>query len=201
MLSLGLGASLAEAQPAPTNNYPQWVIADWQWRLSLPAKASAPGSCITRAQNGPVWFLTSSDTGRSTSVTCSIPTGRSIMLDSPSVECFSVGPAAFQAGADAVLRKCALSQWRRHPGGLTVSVDGVALQPAGFVIGTGAFAFTQPRRDNLTHTPGHTRGRAAVYGSASILSPLNPGFHTLVERISYSHTSVVEQVVYHLIVG
>lgn len=199
VLAASVGAPAAAAQPTATNDYNQWVIADWQWRLSLPAKASQPGSCISRAQSGPVWFL--SPGSNATSINCAIPAGRSIMLDAPSVECFSVGPAALRPATDLVLRHCALAQWRQHPGGLTVTVDGAALQPAGFIIGTSAFSFTQPRRDNLTHVPGHTKGRAAVYGSASILSPLNPGVHTLVERISYLRTSVVQQVVYHLTVG
>jgi hypothetical protein len=82
-----------------------------------------------------------------------------------------------------------------------VSLDGRALVPAGYIIATDAFAFTQPARGNLTHTAGHTHGLAAVYGSASILGPLSSGTHTLVERLVYSNTAVAQQVTYHLTVG
>jgi hypothetical protein len=199
-LGTGAGPSLAGAEPAATNDYNHWVIAEWQWRLSLPVAASKKGSCISRSQQGPIWFLAASDKGHAISVRCVVPAGRSIMLDAPSVECSTVGRPALRAGTDAVLRRCARRQWQRHYGGLTVSLDGAALRPAGYIIATDSFPFTQPARGNLTHTPGRTHGRAAVYGSASILSPLSPGPHTLVERLAYSHTSVVERVTYHLTV-
>jgi len=197
----GFAASVAGAQAtASTNDYSHWVVADWQWRLSLPLRASKPGSCISRSQRGPMWFLTTGEKGSNISVQCAIPAGRSIMLNAPSVECSAVGSAALRAASSAALQRCAKRQWNRHPGGLSVSVDGTALSPAGYIIATDAFAFTQPAHGNLTHTPGRTRGLAAVYGSASILSPLSSGTHTLVERIDYSHTAVAEQVTYHLTV-
>lgn len=200
VVGIGVWPSVAGAEAPPTNDYGQWVIAEWQWRLSLPIMASKKGSCITRSQQGPMWFLAASDKGRNISVRCVIPAGRTIMLDAPSVECSTVGPAALRPGSDAVLQRCAKRQWQRHSGGLNVTLDGKALQPAGYIIATQAFSFTQPARGNLAHTVGHTHGRAAVYGSASILGPLSPGLHTLVQRLVYAHTSVVEVVTYHLTV-
>lgn len=201
-LGSGVAASVAGAQATvATNDYGHWVIADWQWRLSLPLRASKQGSCISRAQHGPMWFLTTGEKGRNISVKCAIPAGRSIMLNAPSVECSTVGPAALRPAATAALQRCAKRQWDRHPGGLNVSLDGRALVPAGYIIATDAFAFTQPARGNLTHTAGHTHGLAAVYGSASILGPLSSGTHTLVERLVYSNTAVAQQVTYHLTVG
>lgn len=199
-LGIGICPSVAVAELAPTTDYNHWVIAEWQWRLSLPVTASKKGSCITRSQQGPVWFLATSDKGRAVSVSCVVPAGRSIMLNAPSVECSTVGRPASRASSDAALQRCAKRQWRRHSGGLSVIVDGQALRPAGYIIATSAFTFRQPARGNLTHTPGRTQGRAAAYGSASILGPLSPGIHTLVERLAYSHTSVVEVVTYHLTV-
>ncbi len=95
VLGIGIWPSVAGAQAVPANDYGHWVIAEWQWRLSLPATASKPGSCITRSQRGPIWFLTASGQGQAISVSCVIPAGRSIMLDSPSVECSAVGRAGF----------------------------------------------------------------------------------------------------------
>ena len=200
-LSLGAGPAFAGAQSAATNDYNHWVIAEWQWRLSLPVTASKPGSCITRSQQGPIWFLDSSDKGNTVSINCVIPADRAIMLDAPSVECSAVGPPALRPGSDAALRRCAKRQWDRHSGGLNVTLDGEALSPAGYIIATDAFPFRQPARDNLTHTPGHRQGRAAVYGSASIMGPLSSGTHTLVERLVYTNTAVAQQVTYHLTVG
>jgi hypothetical protein len=184
-----------------TNDYGHWVIADWQWRLSLPLKASKSGFCISRAQSGPMWFLTTGERGPNISVKCAIPAGRSIMLNAPSVECATVGRAALLTTSTAALQRCAKRQWDRHPGGLNVTLDGKALHPAGYLIATDAFTFTQPAQGNLTHTPGHTHGLAAVYGSASILGPLSSGTHTLVERLVYTNTAVAQQVTYHLTVG
>jgi hypothetical protein len=200
VLGIGICPSVAAADLSPTNDYGHWVTAEWQWRLSLPITAAKHGSCITRSQQGPMWFLASSDQGSSITVECVIPDARTLMLNSPSVECSAVGPAALRPDTDAVLQRCAKRQWQQHSGGLSVTVDGKALRPAGYIIATGAFSFTQPARGNLAHTLGPTHGRAAAYGSASILGPLSPGFHTLVERLAYAHTSVVETVTYYLTV-
>lgn len=202
LVGIGVGASVAEAgSAAATNDYPHWLVAEWQWRLALPVTASKKGVCITRSQHGPIWFLASSDEGSVVSDTCAIPAGRSVMLDVPSVECSTVERPRFHAPTDAFLERCAKRHWQRYSGGLKLTIDGRALKPAGYIIETGAFPFTQPARDNLTNTPGRTRGRAAVYGAASILTPLSRGTHVLVLLVGYDRTSISERVTYHLTVG
>jgi hypothetical protein len=123
------------------------------------------------------------------------------MLYTPSTECSTVEPAPFHATTNAGLMRCANRLWRHGPGWLTLTLDGVNIQPAGYVGGTRAFAFKMPAHNNFLRVPGRTRGRAAVYGSASILRPLNPGTHTLVQTDGFSNTSVYNRITYRLTVG
>jgi hypothetical protein len=102
---------------------------------------------------------------------------------------------------DAGLQRCAKAYWQGHQGELNVTLDGTALNPPGYVGATGAFAFTMPAHNNYLHLPGRTKGRAAIYGSATILRPFSPGTHTLVAVDAFAHTSYGVQVTYHLTVG
>ena len=182
--------------------YGQWVAADWQWRLSQPNTTPNKTSCITAGQRGPVWFLGGSGVkSRVITRTCSIPTGRYLMLDSPSIECSTVEAPPFHAMTDAGLMRCAKAYWQRHQGTETVTLDGVRLQPPGYLGGTAAFAFKMPGHNNLLGVPGRTHGLAAVYGAASMLQPLSAGSHTLIQVEAISHASVYYKIAYQLTVG
>lgn len=80
-------------------------------------------------------------------------------------------------------------------------LDGVSLNPVGYHGATAAFGFKMPARNNLLGLPGGTHGRMAVYGDASILRPLSPGTHTLVQVAGYHHTSIGYTTTYQLTVG
>jgi hypothetical protein len=123
------------------------------------------------------------------------------MLSTPSADCSTIEPRPFHAGTDAGLMRCASRRWRRNEGGLTVTLDGVTLEPSGYVGATRAFGFTMPAQNNFLHLTGQSRGRMAVFGAASILRPLRPGMHTLVQAFSYAHTSIYVKVTYRLTVG
>jgi hypothetical protein len=97
--------------------------------------------------------------------------------------------------------RCAKADWQHNPGELSVSLDGVNLKPPGYVSGTTAFSFTMPAHNNWILAPGHTHGRMAVYGAASLLRPLSPGMHTLVIESGYEHSRYVAHIRYQLTVG
>jgi hypothetical protein len=208
---VGVGVSAAAPQPTPLvpgggsvagRGYGQWVAAALQWRLSLPNVTSNRTSCFTAGQHGPVWFLSGSEVNASVITrTCAIPAGRYLMLFAPGARCSTVDRAPFHATTDTGLMRCAKRQWKRYTGAETVTLDGVTLQPAGYVGGTVAFAFKVPAHNNWLLVPGRTQGRMAVYGAASILRPLSPGTHRLVQIYGYSHTPIHYKVTYQLTVG
>jgi hypothetical protein len=211
-LALGVGVSIAASQSGPLvpggtsvagHSYGQWVAAAWRWRLSLPAVTSNKTSCLTKSQHGPVWFLgESASTSTAITETCAIPGGRYLMFYTPSYDCSTVERAPFHATTNAGLRRCAKAWWQYRQGFLRLTLDGVNLVPAGYYGGTRVFNFKMPAHNNWLHAPGHTHGRIAVYGSASILRPLSPGSHTLVQFGGFSGVpSSYEKTTYKLTVS
>lgn len=206
---VGVDVSAAASQATPVvpghelvagRGYGQWEAAAWQWRLTQPNITSNRTSCFTAGQHGPVWFLAGSANTVSRK-TCAIPAGRYVMLFAPAGDCSTVERAPFHATTDARLVRCAKTDWLHFQGFLGVSLDGVNLKPAGYLGGTGAFAFRMPAHNNWLHVPGRTHGRIAVYGAASILRPLTTGSHTLVVVSGYLHPFSRYKLTYHLTVG
>jgi hypothetical protein len=207
---VAVGVSAAATRPSPLvpgggsvagRGYAHWVAAAWRWRLSQPRITSNRTSCFTAGQHGPVWFIGSTVTAAVYSRTCAIPAGRYLMLYTPITECSTVEPPPFHATTNAGLMRCAKRLWERGPGWLTLTLDGVNIQPAGHVGGSPAFAFQMPAHDNFLRVPGRTHGRAAVYGFGSILRPLSRGTHTLVQTDGFSKSSIYNKITYKLTVG
>jgi hypothetical protein len=160
------------------------------------------GKVLVLAQRGPVWFLgASAGTPAVHTYTCTIPAGRYVMLDPPSIDCSTLEAPPFHATTNAGLTRCAKTQWQQHQGRDSLTLDGVKLQPAGYVTRTRPFAFRMPTNNNILELPGRTRGRAAVYGEASILPPLTTDTHMLVQRAGYAHTTTSWTVTWRLTVG
>jgi hypothetical protein len=188
LLLAGFGTASLAAPSSPLvprgelvggRDYGEWLAAAYQWRLALPSVMADKTSCITKSQHGPVWFLgIDPNTGA-----CNVPSGVYLMLFTPSFDCSTVERPPLHATTNAGLRRCAKGLWARYPGAETMTLDGVPLRPPGYVVATAAFHFTMPERNNWLQVRGHTSGRAAVYGLASILRPLSPGVHTLVQVV------------------
>jgi hypothetical protein len=191
----GFGATSLAAPSAPSvprgelvggRGYGEWLAAAYQWRLSLPGVMADKTSCITKSQHRPVWFLGIDPTTE----TCNVPSGVYLMLFTPSFDCSTVERPPLHATTNAGLRRCAKRLWSRYPGAETATLDGVPLRPPGYLVATAAFHFTMPERNNWLQVRGHTSGRAAAYGLASILRPLSPGVHTLVQVVPpFANTS------------
>jgi hypothetical protein len=161
--------------------YGQWVAAAIRWRISQPDVTSNRTACLSAGQRGAVWFRDQSDTHAAViRITCAVPAGHYMLLDGPSSFCSTLDS---YARTSAGLRLCARRRWNQVQGSETVTLDGVKLSPPGYVGGTAAFAFTMPAHNNWLQKPGHTHGRMAVYGDATVLRPLRAGAHILVETI------------------
>jgi hypothetical protein len=122
------------------------------------------------------------------------------MLFAPNGDCSTIEPTPFHATTDAGLKRCARRLWRAHWGGEELTLDGTAIEPAGYVGGTGVFQFRMPILNNVLGVNGLTGGRAAEYGAASILRPLSPGTHTLGLIDSFIRPTAVYKAVYTLTV-
>lgn len=184
------------------HDYGYWAAARWRWRVSLPAVVPGKTSCFSAHQPGAVWFLGASNVLPSAvPVACRMPAGRYLVITGPGGECSTVEHPPFYAATDAGLKRCALRWWHAHKGGESLTLDGAAISPAGYLVETSVFQFTMPAHNNYLHVPGRTHGRAVYYGAASILRPLSPGTHTLVWVESYTHPNSFLKVTYELTVG
>ena len=165
--------------------YAQWEAKAWQRDIahlrSHHALAPSTLPCVTNGQHGPVWFLSGDlyDFGRTFTETCTVPAGRYVFIDYPSVEC-STPP--FHAKTNAGLLRCARSF---RPGASSLAFDGQVLSPSGVVVATAVFGFSMPAKHNWLEVPGKTGGHAAAAGQGLMLGPLTPGVHTLVRVYQY----------------
>jgi len=168
-------------------SYAQWVVAGWKYDISFLHTYRAAGplteSCSTRGQRGPVWILGEDDyvDGPSSRVTCSLPAGSYVLVPGLGDMCTTVLPGTpLYAPTDAGLRRCAKHNWRGLETREELVLDGVHLSTRTALVLTPVFRFSMPARNNWLSAPGHTRGRAVVYGGARLLQPLAPGRHSLV---------------------
>lgn len=169
-------------QAVGSATYAQWETAGWQWLLahvhSFPSATPGVTRCVSTGQNGPVWCLAGDgDSDAFYSRTCTIPAGRYLLIDGPSVDCSTVEPPPSHATTTTGLVNCARSFG--VPAG-NLAVDGKVISPVGVPTATGVFSFTMPAADNVLAVPGATSGRAAAFGLPVMLRPLPPGRHTVV---------------------
>jgi hypothetical protein len=169
-------------------SYSQWEKSAWQWDLAhlhrYPNPPSAGTQCVSAGQHGPVWFLRGdSYPGHAITRTCKIAAGRYLFIDVPTVECSTVEPAPYHAVTDAGLRRCVRSF---RPATSSLELDGKAVKPTGFLVGTPVFSFTMPPAHNLLGVSGQTHGRAAADGHVIMLRPLARGAHTLVRTTAFA---------------
>ena len=169
--------------------YSKWVVAWQRWRAELPIKAApSTTSCISAGQRGPVWFLAGISQPYEHVITrnCSVPAGRYVMLDLPSVTCSDVVPDDRFPTTPRGLQGCARAFW--HDVGdprPRLVLDGTAIAPPGYVVRTRAFRIHFPARNNVFYAHGQTTGMMAADGFAVLLRPLAPGTHKVVQGISY----------------
>jgi hypothetical protein len=184
--------------------YSKWSVAWEQWRESLPIKAAPDDtSCITAGQKGPVWFLAGNTQAEEHVITrnCSVPAGRYLMLNLPSVTCSDVNPDDHFPTTPRGLQHCARVFWHyvgdAHP---RLILDGTRITPSGYVVRTRAYPVHFPRRNNIYRVRGQTHGMEAAAGFSVILRPLTPGTHKITQGISYT-SDINRVVIYRLTVG
>jgi hypothetical protein len=184
--------------------YSKWSVAWEQWSAALPRHAAPDNqSCISAGQRGPVWFLFGNAQPDEHVITrnCTVPAGRYLMLNLPSVTCSDAVRNDRFANTPRGLQRCARVFWHDigdpHP---RLVLDGTAITPPGYVVRTRAYAIHFPERNNVFGVRGQTHGMEAAAGFSAILRPLSPGTHKLVQGISY-RGDINRVVIYRLTVG
>lgn len=164
-----------------------WEVTWNRWVLGFPlAELETGTTCLPQTSTGPVWFLSGRGDARTqvSSVDCTVPASSFILLGVPEVECTDLVPAPGFATTNHGLRRCARSYWQKladhHP---RLFFDGQPL-PHGPIVHTPVFHFTLAAEDNVFGLVA-TGGRAAVVARATMLQPLTPGVHTLIQGIRY----------------
>jgi hypothetical protein len=179
----------------------QWEVAYDRWLFGFTRTAATSGDCLPSPGSGPVHFLAAGgpDDVHVISADCTVPAGEYLLLAGPLLQCADVIPLPRRWRGPAGLKRCAREGWSEvadpHP---RLVLDGNPI-PTGAVVHPDAFRLTMPARDNLFGMPGRRHAHAALVGRPTLIRPLVPGHHTLIQGIHYrvTHNYVV---VYNLTV-
>lgn len=161
--------------------YGEWLAKWWNWTLSIPATqhprdSYTPEKCAVN-QEDPVWFLADQLGGREER-TCTIPSGRAILIPLLVGECDSSIP---ELRSDQDLRRCAMAG--NEHGVIEAAVDGIKLKnPEQYRTQSGFFNATIVEGNIYEAPSGTFRGFAD--GFFVILEPLPPGKHDVDLKVS-----------------
>jgi hypothetical protein len=184
--------------------YGEWTAKWWTWIMTIPKNLSPAddntGARCPQGQNGPVWFLAGSLTGKADR-TCTIPAGKAILFPILNSECSYAEFPKLKTESD--LRKCAVSEVNQVTH-VEATVDGVPLQKSQILrIQSPMFNFSFPD-NNIFGAP---KGPTSAVGDGFwvFLQPLSPGKHDIAFKgvqIQFTTTGTVNQaqvIGYHLI--
>ena len=142
---------------------------------SLPPVASTPP--CANGQSGNVWFLYGVFLPYTT-VTCTVPAGKALFFPIVDTECSSLESFPFHGDTPEQRKACAKA-WIDNVSGLAASIDGISVQNlAPLRSRSGDFSFTVPNNNTLVGA-GPAWGFSSADGYYILLSPLNPGTHTI----------------------
>lgn len=178
--------------------YNEWVVAYWQWAMSIPIATNpwfndSTGAFAGIGQSGPVWFL-GGTAGDSVTRDITIPSGKALFLP---VHPWIFGAMVFDCDPSNPGVTCDVQSLKKSAAAaakaateLNVSIDGKAVQdvkdyrvvsaPLGFYV-------TVPD-DNIatflgTAVPAGTYGPHVADGYYMLLAPLAPGAHTITVHV------------------
>jgi len=186
-------------------NYGQWTTKWWAWLMSLPSNINPAsdnsGVNCAQSQNGPVWFLAGSTTGKAER-NCNIPSGKAILFPIIDSECSYAEYPKLKTESD--LRKCAISQ-QGQTTHVQTTVDGVNLQTSQMPrVQSPLFDFTFPKDNIFGAAAGHSQSVADGY--YVFLKPLPVGKHEItfkavsVEFTTTGTQNAAQNIVYHVTV-
>jgi hypothetical protein len=175
--SNNLGVFTTDSKPYGLT-YGEWTARWWQWANSIP-KPDNPavdntGKNCAIDQNGPVWFLAGTF-GGSAERTCTIPSGKAILIPIFNSECSYAEFPALKSESE--LRSCAKSLQDKTTS-LEATIDGMSIQGLEkYRVASPLFNLTFPENNVAGVPPGLTQGVSD--GNWLFLKPLPPGKHEI----------------------
>ena len=202
LVSLASIAAFAAGNPNPGvlpinsspggKSYGKWTVAWWQWAVSAPAGVNpwfddTTGQYAATGQNGPVWFMAST-LGDSRDRTNTIPAGKMLFLPVfPWIFGATVGdcsPSNPGTACDVPTLREAAANAATSATTLEVKIDGTPLQELSKYRAQSpdSFTVTLPA-GNVVGLPAGTYGPHVSDGYWLMLTPLSPGYHTIVVHV------------------
>ncbi len=174
-------------------SYGQWVVAYWQWALSIPFDTNpwandTTGEFAAVGQSGPVWFL-GGTLGDSVTREVTIPAGKAVFLPvHPWIFGASVGdctPSNPGVACDVETLRAAAAQAAEAVSTMEVSIDTQMIQNAWKyrTLSPSAFSVTLPVGNVLGLSAG-TYSPQVSDGYYLILAPLSAGEHTIALHVA-----------------
>ena len=176
----------AKSQPHG-KSYAEWVVAWWQWVMSIPADRNpltdATGAFAGEGQSGPVWFLAGTF-GNSVDRAYSIPQGKTLVVP---VFNWIFGAGAFDCDPSVPGVPCDVPTLQASAAFNTeaatvieVEIDGVAVKNVRDYRASSPGPFTINYPDNsVTGLPSGSYFPNVADGYWLILAPLSAGHHTI----------------------
>jgi hypothetical protein len=190
---------LAPTEPAYGATPGEWYGRWWQWTASFPGTINpnldATGELCSSGQHGPVFFLprTFADT---TLLTCTVPTGISVLVPIAGAECSTVEEPPFFGANEEELRRCA-AEWTDSIGSVSMLVNGqeiMAMQT--YRVSSPLFTLTFPPGNVYGVTPGVALSVADGY--VVMLAPLPAGQHQIDVSATFQDGTLFQETTYIL---
>jgi hypothetical protein len=187
--------------------YKEWTAKWWQWVLSIPTENNPlpddTGKNCGQNQNNPnVWFLAGT-AGGSAERTCTIPSGKAILLPVLNAECSYAEYPEYKSESE--LRFCSGTFFLTQPSNMQVTVDGVKLEDLDkYRVQSALFNLDLPKNNIYGVKAGPTQ--AVSDGYWILLQPLSEGKHEIsfggvaVDFTTTRVESFATQITYHLTV-
>jgi hypothetical protein len=185
---VGTVAPAALAQPAPVlpptahpygQTYGEWAADWWVWALQQPAATNPlideTGANCAVAQQGPVWFLAGSPSGKPITRSCTVPTGKALLF--PVLNAFAC-PEPPDPQTEDVARTQA-SQQLGDVTSLTATIDGATVSDVGAYLEESALFQLKLPEGNIFGIPATDFPICADKGYYLVVTPLPPGEHTI----------------------
>ncbi len=182
---------------AQGKSYNEWVVAWWQWVLSIPADRNPltdeTGAFGGEGQSGPVWFLAGTF-GSSVERTYTVPAGKTLFLP---VYVWIFGAGAFDCDpsvpgvpCDVPTLQATAAHNTEAAEVLEVTIDGVSVKdPRAYrAASPGPFSIKYPE-NSVTGLAAGTYSPQVADGYWMMLAPLSKGTHTIRIHVVAPNTS------------
>jgi hypothetical protein len=186
--------------PYRGRSYGEWGALWWRTIFSIPVvNGDHPyfsGGAF--GEDKGVVFLAAAGGGVTIDVT--IPAGASIFFPVLNAECSVLEPDPFHGDNEAELRACA-NEHIDHTSGLSAVIDGVPVNNVGaYRVESPLFEFGPLPADNALGAPAGSTSPSVDAGVYLLLTPLNPGLHTIHVTGTFDEFSFTIDTTFHITV-